>query len=188
MSAKKSSNKKIYSKHNYNLADGAKVSLFPNYVRNPDALFEELLTNIKWKKFEYKVYDKMVKSPRFMHILYFDNDTDLPCLQNIKTRIEKITGVEFSYAVLNYYRDGNDYISYHADREVESGQIVVSVSLGAKRRFILKHKYRSDVKHIFLLDDGDVLILNEAAIKTMYKHSVPKMANVGPRINITFRE
>ena len=82
---------------------------------------------------------------------------------------------------------GNDYISYNSDNEVKLGQ-TVSISVGATRRFILKHKFRKGVKQTFLLEDGDVMILNDAAIRFSYKHSIPKMANSEPRINITFRE
>ncbi len=182
--------RKIYSKLNYNLGDNAKVTHIENYVNNSTELFDELDKNISWNKFKYDVGGREVISPRLMNIYHFNlnDDNDMPNLYNIKSRIEKITGVSFAYAVLNYYRDGNDYIGFHSDKEVNAGHIVVSVSIGATRRFVLKHKYRDDVKHVFMLKDGDVLILNEHAIKIMYRHSVPKMANVGPRINITFRQ
>ncbi len=181
--------KKIYCKYTYNLGDMASVTLIPDYVTNPDMLFDELLQGIEWEKFKYKVHNKIVTSPRLMNIQYFDPDSNkFPELIKIKNRLEKMTGRSFKYAVLNYYRDGNDYIGFHPDREVGTGQIVASVTLGAKRRFVLKHRYRENVKHTFTPGHGDVLILNDAAIKTMYKHSIPKMASVGPRISITFRQ
>ncbi|XWV26481.1 alpha-ketoglutarate-dependent dioxygenase AlkB [Tupanvirus soda lake] len=187
----KKNSKKTYAKYTYNLGDSAKVTYIPNYVTNPDVLFEELQVDIPWDRYKYKVHGKEVTSPRLMHIINFTNDDNLenlPELSKIKNRVERITGVNFKYAVLNYYRDGSDYIGFHPDREVKNGDIVVSVTVGATRRFVLKHKFRENVKHVFILNHGDVLILNEAAIKTAYKHSVPKMANVGPRINITFRQ
>lgn len=187
--------KKIYRVEKYDLGDGAKVTYIPNYVNNPDNLFDELLENISWTHFKYEVYDKEVTSPRLMNIIHYDKTNDkindvsnLTELAKIKRRVEKLTDVKFNYAVLNYYRDGNDYVGYHPDREVKDGQIVVSVSVGDTRRFALKHKYREGVRHVFNLNNGDVLILNDAAIKTAYKHSVPKMAKAGPRINVTFRQ
>lgn len=184
--------KKIYKKQTYNLGDNAKVIIIPKYVNNPNNLFTELQSNIKWKHFKYDVYGKKVDSPRLMNIVYFDNNSDvvknLPNLNCILERVQKITGVIFKYAVLNYYRDGKDSIGYHADREVSKGQIVVSVTVGATRRFVLKHKFREGVRHVFMPSHGDVMILNDAAIMGVYKHGVPKMANVGPRINITLRQ
>lgn len=192
MSNKKSGKKKIYTRYTYNLGDGAKVIYIPRYVNLPDNLFNELKNSIPWDQYKYQVHGKEVMSPRLMHIInYGDNQNEyiyLPELEKIKKRVERIIGRKFSYAVLNYYRDGKDYIGFHSDREVKTGQIVVSVTVGATRKFVLKHKFREDIKHVFLLEDGDVLILNEAAIKGVYKHSIPKMANVGSRINITFRE
>lgn len=184
-------NKKIYKKQTYNLGDGAKVVVIPEYVNKPNDLFAELHNNIKWRRFKYEVNGQKVDSPRLMNIIYLDDNNNLinlPNLNRILKRIEKITGVIFKYAVLNLYRHGKDHIGYHADREVSRGQIVVSVTVGATRRFVLKHKFREGVRHVFMLSHGDVMILNDAAIKGVYKHAVPKMANVGPRINITFRE
>jgi alkylated DNA repair dioxygenase AlkB len=172
----------------HNLMDGAKVLHVSNFVSDSTNLFEELKNKIHWSQMEVELYDKKVLTPRYMHVIHFENFNSLPLLQNLREQMEKITDTNFTYGVLNYYRDGNDYISYHADRETDSNQIVVSVSLGATRQFIFKHKYRKNLKHKFMLRDSDVLIINEAAIKTKYKHSVPKMKKVGPRINITFRQ
>ena len=183
--------KKIYERHTYDLGDGAKFVHILKYVNDPNALFDELKNKITWRQWEYSVYEKEVKSPRLMNILHFENtddNTDLLNLLKIKERVEKLTKVKFMYAVLNYYRDGNDYVSYHSDRKVKHGQTVVSVTVGATRRFNLKHRTDKDKKYTYLLAHGDVLILNDCAIRFAYKHSVPKMTNVGPRINITFRE
>jgi alkylated DNA repair dioxygenase AlkB len=177
------------NKQTYELYDGARVIYIPKYIKNSADLYNELKTNVHWEKFKYTVYDKEVESPRLMSIIDLDKKLKkLPIFDAVKNLIEKKTKLKFTYAVLNYYRDGSDYISYHADREMKAGSSVVSISLGAKRKFVLKHKYRPGVKHEFWLGNGDILMMNEAALKLKYKHSVPKMANVGPRISITLRE
>lgn len=38
---------------------------------------------------------------------------------------------------MNLYRDGNDYINFHADNEARD--IIASISLGATRRFLVRH-------------------------------------------------
>jgi alkylated DNA repair dioxygenase AlkB len=181
-----------YTKEVFNLTDGAQVIYIKKFISIDvaDALFEELLTTVNWEKFMYTVGDKEVESPRFMQIVNLDEDLeDLPLLEILKKRIEKKTHRTYDYAVLNYYRNGRDYISYHADREVKPGSLVVSVSLGTKRKFVLKHKINNKLKFEFMLGNGHILVLNEAAIKTSFKHSVPKMTKVtGARISITFRE
>ena len=187
--------KKKYKKLSYNLGDEATVIHIPSYVKDPDALMTELLEEIPWQFYEYENPEgKKGLYPRLMHVLHYDRKSDeklihkLPELDKIKKRVEKLTSRKFKYAVLNHYRDGNDHIGYHEDKEVGNDQLVVSVTVGATRRFVLKHKFRQEIRHVFMLAHGDVLILNYGAIKGSYKHSVPKMANVGPRINITFRE
>lgn len=176
-------------RHNYNLGDGAKVYYIPGYLENPNGLFAELASDVPWERMPYEVNGIEVLSPRLMHIIKMDkNAEDFPMFAKLRKRMEKLTGVRFKYAVLNYYRDGNDHIGFHSDREVDCNQIVASVSLGSTRRFVFKHRFRKDVVHKFMLGNGDVLVINTEAIKTSYKHAVPKMKNAGPRISITFRE
>jgi len=180
-----------YVHREHNLGDGAVVTHIHNFVTESDNLFTELLNKIEWNQSLYKVNDDInVPIPRLMNVINFksSNDKNLPLLKKIKKQIEKLADRKFTYAVLNYYRDGKDHVGFHSDREVNNGQIVVSVSLGAKRQFILKHKFRTGVKHTFTLRNGDVLILNDAAIKTKYKHAILKEKRAGPRINITFRQ
>jgi hypothetical protein len=43
-------------------------------------------------------------------------------------------GVEFDYCLVNLYRDGNDYINFHADNEAKD--IIASMTLGVTRRYI----------------------------------------------------
>ena len=43
-----------------------------------------------------------------------------------------LLGVEFDYCLVNLYRDGNDYINFHADNEAKD--VIASISLGATRR------------------------------------------------------
>ena len=174
----------------YHLEDGGEILLIKNFIPNTDSLFDELLANIKWKKFKYVVYNREVESPRYMNIINFDNGSCpqiLPQLCLLKKYIEERFKMNFSYAVLNYYRDGKDYIGFHSDGETKKDTSIVSFSIGATRRFVLKHKYKPDIKYIFSLEDGDLMLLNYQAIKTKYKHSIPKMANAEKRISITFR-
>lgn len=182
--------KKIYERKKYDLGDGAIVTYIPNYVNNPDKLFTELKEKIDWGIWKFELHGKEVQSPRLISVIHFDTDdtNDFPELLKIKSRVEKITGLVFRYGVCNYYRSGDDAISPHSDRESPDGDTVVSVSVGATRKFVMKHKFRKGIRHVFMLAHGDVLILNDYAIKKVYTHAVPRMANVGERINITFRE
>jgi alkylated DNA repair dioxygenase AlkB len=50
----------------------------------------------------------------------------------IKQRVEVICGTKFNTALLNMYRNGHDYMGFHADDEKSLGKnpFIASVSLG----------------------------------------------------------
>ena len=54
--------------------------------------------------------------------------------------------VTFNSCLLNYYPSGSEGMGYHADDEKELGHqpIIASLSLGATRKFVFKHKKTQD--------------------------------------------
>ena len=108
----------------------------------------------------------------------------------IKKRIEETVQVNFNSVLANLYRDGQDYVSWHSDDEKELGEnpVIASVSLGATRRFLLKHKLNKDLPTVDIsLDHGSLLIM-KGSTQHYWKHQVPKTAKVRTeRINLTFR-
>ena len=172
----------------HELEEGAEVLYIKKCIMNTADLFQELLLGLNWRKYTYVIYDREVESPRLMSVLDIERVRVFPYLNKLKNDLEKRMEKKFSYVVLNYYRDGKDYISYHSDRETKKNTPVVLISLGGTRRFVLKNINDPKIQHKFILEDGDLMILNYEAIKTKFKHSIPKMANSKPRISITFRE
>jgi alkylated DNA repair dioxygenase AlkB len=111
-------------------------------------------------------------------------------LYRIRDKISKVTTNQqkYNFAVLNYYRDGRDYIGAHSDnlREYEPGTVIASLSLGSERHFVLQHK-NTNSKTSIVLEHGSLLLM-EAECQKYYKHSIPKRLKVtNGRINITFR-
>jgi alkylated DNA repair dioxygenase AlkB len=89
----------------------------------------------------------------------------------------------------NRYRDGRDAMGWHSDDEPELGPapVIASVSLGASRRFVLKHRDDPAQKLALELDHGSLLVM-AGATQRHYKHALPRTARpVGERINLTFR-
>ena len=119
-----------------------------------------------------------------------------PVVAALKLRLECfLPGVEFSGCLVNVYRDGRDYVSWHSDDEPDMGDpIVASVSLGAERDFLLRAirpvsatasalvPNRGKIK----LGHGSLLVMGRG-VQGMYQHSLPRRANAGLRINLTFR-
>lgn len=107
----------------------------------------------------------------------------------VKERVEAASGTTWSSLLLNLYRDGRDSIGFHADDEPELGTnpIIGSVSLGAERKFVLKHP-ASGERLEMNLPHGSLLVMGGAS-QHHWRHGVPKTKRpVGPRINLTFRQ
>jgi alkylated DNA repair dioxygenase AlkB len=109
-------------------------------------------------------------------------------LLGLRARVEEVAQAPFNSLLLNYYRHGQDSIGWHTDAEPELGPdpVVPSVSLGATRRFFLRHT-RTREKLSFDLTHGSLLLMG-GTCQHHWQHSVPKTAEpVGERINLTFR-
>lgn len=111
-------------------------------------------------------------------------------LLSLKRRVEHALQTGFNSALLNLYRGGADGVGWHSDDEPELGPEpdIASVSLGAVRRFLMRHKTRKEVERVKIdLADGSLLRMR-GVTQQHWQHQLPKTARpVGARINITFR-
>jgi alkylated DNA repair dioxygenase AlkB len=104
----------------------------------------------------------------------------------IKEKIEAVQG-EYNYCLLNRYRSGSDSMGWHADDEPEIGNVIGSLSLGATRKFRIRHNVTREVK-AFDVSHGTLIIM-AGTTQQFWKHDVPKTKeNVGERINLTYRK
>jgi len=107
----------------------------------------------------------------------------------------------FNYCLLNHYRNGEEYMSYHSDDEPSLCPYtpIASISFGVTRSFDIRQKkkimtkgsgtnekQRSRIARI-PLGDGDVLLMFPP-MQHYYEHALPvEKRVVGERINLTFR-
>lgn len=65
-----------------------------------------------------------------------------PTVLAIKTATENRLGHRINHALIQYYRDGNDYISEHSDKtlDIVKQSYIANVSLGAERTMVLRTK------------------------------------------------
>jgi len=117
-----------------------------------------------------------------------------PTLAGLLARLHTAVSPALNACLTNYYRDGQDAMGAHADAEPELGPdaprdvLVASLSLGARRRFVLAAKKGlAPDRHVFELGEGDLLVMG-GALQQHYRHHVPRTTRpVGPRLNLTFR-
>ncbi len=107
-------------------------------------------------------------------------------LLETKEKIEAVQG-PYNYCLLNLYRSGADSMGWHADNEPAMGNVIGSLSLGATRKFRIRHNITRETK-TFLVGHGTLIIM-AGTMQQYWQHEVPKTRqNVGERINLTFRK
>ena len=175
----------------------AMLSQLPLERSNADVL-AQLIADTPWRAEIVTVYGKQHPQPRLtaaygaapytysgltIHPLPWT-----PLLQSIKDAVERASGYTFNSVLLNYYRDERDSMGMHSDDERELGRnpVVASVSFGATRTFILRHKASKDTIKLDLPDGS--LLLMAGALQHHWQHGINKRTKrIGPRVNLTFR-
>uniref|UniRef100_A0AAF7A4B6 DNA oxidative demethylase ALKBH2 n=1 Tax=Bos taurus TaxID=9913 RepID=A0AAF7A4B6_BOVIN len=121
----------------------------------------------------------------------------IPVLERVRDRVSLVTGQTFNFVLINRYKDGQDHIGEHRDdeRELALGSPIASVSFGACRDFVFRHKdsrgkhpsRRLEVVRLQLAH-GSLLMMNHPT-NTHWYHSLPVRKKVlAPRVNLTFRK
>ena len=183
----------------------AELHYRPQFFPKPtaDRLLQELMEKIEWTQNKIRFYGKESLVPR-LEAWYGDHGKSYAYsgiqmnpkpwtkeLVEIKEAIEKEASVPFNSVLINYYRHGKDRVAWHSDDEKELGQnpIIGSVSLGAERKFKLRHKkYKGNgLKTEIMLQHGSFLLM-KGPTQHHWMHEIPRTAKpIGPRINLTFR-
>jgi len=162
-----------------------------------DRLFAKLLEAVAWRAETALVMGRRIALPRLTAWYGEAGYTYsgirnapapwLPELLAVKAVAERCAGAGFNAVLCNLYRDGRDSVSWHADDEPAMGPLIASVSLGAVRRFQLRHRAERGLRVALDLPHGSCLVM-AGATQRHWLHQLPKTARpVGPRINLTFR-
>lgn len=197
--------------------DGALIELYRNFLNKTEAsdLFKELKETVGWKVGETMTKGGMKATSRLVMGMASADLIDklpdkfqrgfTPLLNKARHRIEELTGETYNFAYLNLYRDGNDHVGFHSDKEdsLLPDSTIASLSLGMTRDFMIRHsgdtrlaqemsgslrlEYLEKARQTIPLEPGHLLLMRKKTQK-IYQHHVPKRPNVkGVRINITFR-
>ena len=110
-------------------------------------------------------------------------------LSDIRAKIELYLDFSFNSVLVNWYRNGEDHVGWHADNERELGEqpFIVSLTFGAERLFEFRHKKSLESGRL-LLRSGTLLIMRPD-FQHHWLHSVPiEKSFIEGRINLTFRK
>ena len=168
--------------------------------READQYFNLLMKNILWKNDEVVIFGKHIVTKRKAawygdsdYLYTYSNTTKhaLPWtkeLSYLKQIVEEVAGAKFNSCLLNLYHNGDEGMGWHSDDEESLGKnnTIASLSLGAERKFLLKHKQTKQTLSL-VLEHGSLLIMKDST-QANWLHSLPKSKNITqPRINLTFR-
>ena len=161
---------------------------------------DRLLRDIAWRNDEAVIFGRHIITKRKV-AWYGDSDYTyaysniirqaLPWTEDLlglKAMTEQLTGATYNSCLLNLYHDGEEGMAWHSDdeKELTPDGAIASLSFGAERRFLLRHKQTKEQVEV-MLATGSLLVMR-GTTQTHWLHSLPKMKKVrAPRVNLTFR-
>lgn len=182
----------------------AELAWFPGWLDAGEAtaLMESLLEQVEWEVHRIRMFGRLVDSPRLSSWIgdpeasyrysgtpFAPRPWPVPLLP-FRDRLAAELGTRFNSVLANRYRNGYDCMGLHSDDEPELGAqpVIASLSLGATRRFVFKHRREPSIKGEFALSHGSLLVMH-GETQQHYRHCLPRTARpVGERINLTFRQ
>lgn len=177
----------------------------PKFIDHSLEWMKKILDECKLEQCTVKVFGKVWPEPRLTAVygdksvcdktyIYSKSERKLnpfpSVLEELRNLVFEKTGINFDFVLLNYYRDGNDKVSWHCDNEemMECSNIV-SLSFGQKRKFQVKSKINgSKICWQQSLESGSMVWMKPKS-QDLYYHQVPKETKIDqPRLNLTFRK
>ncbi len=182
--------------------DDGELHYYPEFLatENADKVFHQLAGQLDWKEEQLRMMGKQITAPRLVcwygdpEAVYRYSGVDHqplpwdPVLLQLRQKIFQLSGFEFNCVLGNLYRNGQDSMGWHADKEKQLGNnpVIASLSLGAERLFKLRHN-RNKQNLDMNLEHGSLLIM-AGSLQHHWRHCLPKTrCAVKPRINLTFR-
>ena len=169
---------------------------------------ERLLINIRifafciaWRNDEAVIFGKKIITKR--KVAWYGDPSLLICLfrqlkvcpaldkkelLELKALIETETSETYNSCLLNLYHNGREGTGWHSDNEhdLKKEGTIASLSLGAERKFVLKHKQANE-KVELLLEHGSLLVM-KGKTQTCWLHTLPTTKRIMQlRISLTFR-
>jgi alkylated DNA repair dioxygenase AlkB len=180
-----------------------KADFYPNFLskKQADYLLKSLIENVDWNQEYINFMGKVSPIPRLTYWYSKENREytysgikvlPIPfpeAIKRLNKLVEEKSGYKFNSVLLNFYRNGDDKVSWHADDEKSLGEVVniASISVGAERDFQFKSKHNPDDKKDINLTHGSLLVMHNP-IQEHWLHQIPVRKKVSePRINLTFR-
>jgi alkylated DNA repair dioxygenase AlkB len=164
------------------------VDLVEGWVPDHAALFEELRRTAPWAQRTRKMWENEVLEPRLVAV--YADVADLPAsLAEMRSLLSERYEVAIDSCLVNLYRHGDDAVAWHGDtvRKLMPEPLVFTVSLGVRRKFLLRPVGGGPVARSYLAGEGDLIVMG-GRTQHEWEHTVPRDKRVsGARMSVTFR-
>jgi alkylated DNA repair dioxygenase AlkB len=169
-------------------------------AQNANNFLEILLNTIEWKNDEAIIFGNRIVTKRkaawyantnFAYTYSNTTKYALPFTSDLivlKKLVEDTTQITYNSCLLNLYHNGSEGMAYHSDDEASlvKHQGIASVSFGAERKFLFKHKQTKETIAI-VLEAGSLLLMKDVT-QSHWLHRLPPTKKImKPRVNLTFR-
>ena len=147
-------------------------------------LLSILLEKIEWRQDEILMFGKKIITKR--KVAWYGDEglkytyskttkTAIPWSQELlelKSIVEETTGENYNSCLLNLYHNGSEGMGFHSDdeKELKKDGAIASVSIGAERKFVFKHKTTKDKVSLYL--EAGSLLLMEGTTQTYWQHQL----------------
>ena len=158
------------------------------------------IAGLPWESMKIKMFGKEIVIPRLQCWVgdegceYSYSGKKLnrqpwtPELLMIKEKISQHANLNFNSVLVNFYRDGQDSMGWHADDEPELGKnpTIAALSFGGERDLVFRNILSKETLSIPQLHGA--LIIIDGQTQQYWQHAIKKTKKIiSPRINLTFR-
>lgn len=186
----------------------APVTYIPDFVSNPDAVFEQLWNELAWvhrtpRRREYwtNKFDAPYTYGSEMTGGSYEPQPAHPVIDMVTELLIPVVGFEYEACFLNGYPEARSGLEWHADMREENDGIdqtrpiaVVTVGGGRIIEFVEKEYLPmgktaiNEAKTSVMLEPGSLLLMH-AGMQGTHVHRIPKAGYVidKPRISLTYR-
>ncbi len=180
------------------LDDCSWIDVVRSWMTGTDQLYAELARTLPWKQGSVWRYERYVTEPRLTAWIARGRPVPHLALLDAYRALRRRYQVDFDGFGLSWYRDGNDSVGFHRDREMRwlDNTVIAILTTGVRRPFLVKSRHVPAGRRI-LNDDsdardlapgsGDLLVLG-GRCQADWLHAVPKVSGVVEgRISVQWR-
>lgn len=170
------------------LDDRSWIEIARGFLDGADEVLDHLVGSVAWRTGRRRMYDREVDDPRLSRWWRDPADVPHPVLADVRAALVDRYDRPLGGVGLNYYRDGDDSVAFHRDRELRhpDSTLVAIVTTGARRPFRIR-PFGGGPSIDLSPASGDLLVMG-GRCQSDWEHGVPKTTRpVGPRISASWR-